>query len=177
MRGDRQARMAIALGAALVLALGIAGFALGRSLRTSKAQAREAQSLSMARTFDLAFRSAYGAGVRNGFAHGLPEGKTLGTERGSARGHRHGERLKKRRLRRQAARRRARLLRARTPATPVAEQEAGGRRRRPHRIQPHRPRRPAHEPRPERESLAGEGREGAEERALERGEGEREPVR
>ena len=158
-------RTAIALaGALLVLLLGISGFAVGRSSRTSKDEARNAGLLARARSFDASFRGAYTEGDRSGFARGLAEGEALGRQRGGARGRRHGELVKAQRLLRRAARTRVHrprhiAHRPRASGSPVERRAA-------HRRKPHKPHRRAHRPRTregrERETLRGEGREGEE---------------
>jgi hypothetical protein len=173
MNAERPTRMAFLAGSTLlVLALAIAGFAVGRSLRTSKAQAREAGSVAMASAFDSSFRSAYRAGSRSGFTRGQPEGEALGTQRASARGRRYGERVRERRLLRRALRRRIRARHvAHQPQVSAPVERGAPHRRRPHRIQRHGPRRPRREAAaPEREPL-GEGRERRSPEATE-GEGE-----
>jgi hypothetical protein len=151
----------IATGALLVLLLGIAGFAVGRSLRTPKEQAANAGRLSMTRAFDASFRSAYDEGDRAGFGRGLPEGERLGSQRGVARGRRHGELVRARRLLRQAVRRGARGMR-RVAHRPHGGAPSGGRRA-VHRRKPHKPRHRVRQRVPrerrsaERESLRGEG--------------------
>jgi hypothetical protein len=144
----------------LVLLLGIVGFAVGRSMRTSKEQARTAGRLSMARSYDASFRVAYREGARSGFSRGVPEGEALGKPRGAALGRRQGELVKARRLKR-VLRRHARGRRH--VAHRTRESAAPSERRVAHRRAPHKPRHHAHQPRTrERESLRGEGREGVE---------------
>ncbi|HEV7584836.1 MAG TPA: hypothetical protein VGO14_03555 [Solirubrobacteraceae bacterium] len=153
----------IAGGMLLVLLLGITGFAVGRSMRTSKEQARNAGRLSMVRSYDASFRSAYTEGNRSGFARGLPEGEALGKQRGAVLGRRQGELVKARRQLRRAGRHRAGARRlAHRPRARVAPAERRAARRRKTRRPPHHAHRPKLRERAERESLRGEGREGEE---------------
>jgi hypothetical protein len=167
----RPTRIALILTGTLVLALGLVGFAVGRSMRTSKGQARTAARLSMARAFDASFQSAYSEGDRSGVARGRSEGETLGRKQGAELGRRHGELVKARRLLRLTVRRRARerhhaAHRPRAAPTPIRLATAHHRVAHKPRRAAHKPRRVAHKPRSreqregERESRGAAGREG-----------------
>jgi hypothetical protein len=170
MTPRRPTRIALILTGTLVLALGLVGFAVGRSMRTSKEQARTAARLSMARAFDASFQSAYSEADRSGVARGRPEGEALGRTQGAQLGRRHGELVKARRLLRLTVRRRARerhhaAHRPRAAVTPIRPATAYRRPPRKPRRVAHKPRRVAHKPRSraqrerERESRGGVRRE------------------
>jgi catalase (peroxidase I) len=76
----------LGLLAALVVALAAGGFALGRSGRTSQAEAMAAQKQAMARTYAVAFRSAYATGKAAGFEAGLLEGAATARVQGTRAG-------------------------------------------------------------------------------------------
>jgi hypothetical protein len=151
VNGERSKRMLLLVSGCtiLILALGVGGFALGRSARTSKAQAMTAERIAMTHAFNSSFRAAFRVGDRSGFGRGLPEGEGLGRVRGGERGRQRGDVIRHRRLLRRAAllRRRASRRGARRPAAHALEAQ----RRASHRRKAHRP---TH-PRRERES-AGE---------------------
>ena len=164
MTPRRPSRAMLLLAGTLVLTLGFVGFAIGRSMRTSKQQARTAGRLAMARAFDAAFQSAYSEGDQSGLSRGQPEGEALGSQQGAALGLRHGELVKARLRLRLAARRRAHegrlaVHRPHAAGTPIRVATAP-------RRAPHKPRRAAaHRPRSreqreaERESRPGAGGE------------------
>jgi hypothetical protein len=160
MSPRRPTRAALILaGSLLVLALGLTGFAVGRSMRTSKEQARTAGRLALARAFDASFQSAYVEGDDKGVARGRPEGEALGRQQGVALGRRHGELVKARHLlrltlRRQARERRRAAHRPHAASSPVRRGAAGrGAPRRRHHVA-HKPRSREQRER-ERESVGG----------------------
>ncbi|HEX4186835.1 MAG TPA: hypothetical protein VHY83_02950 [Solirubrobacteraceae bacterium] len=163
MTPPRPGRATLLLAGTLVLALGLVGFAVGRSMRTSKQQAHTAGRLAMARAFDASFQIAYSEADQRGLSRGQPEGEALGRRQGAALGLRHGELVKARLRLRMAARRRARegrrvVHRPSAGGTPARVAPA-------HRRAPHRARHLAHRPRSreqreaERESRTGAGGE------------------
>jgi hypothetical protein len=73
-----------------VVALGIGGFALGRSERTSKATARASEQSARTQAFAVADAAAYTASWSRGHADGLKRGERRGVEFGTKSGRHSG---------------------------------------------------------------------------------------
>jgi hypothetical protein len=82
--------LAAILGTLIVVGLGIGGFALGRSERTSKAAARADEQAARAQAFTAADTAAYRASWSRGYADGLRRGDHHGREAGTVAGRRNG---------------------------------------------------------------------------------------
>ncbi len=105
LSGTRPVAFAIA-GTLLVVALGIGGFALGRSGRTSDALVRAEERLARTHAYALANEQAFRVGREQGRAQGLGEGEAKGSAAGSRVGRLRGEAEAARLAARSARRRR-----------------------------------------------------------------------
>lgn len=83
--------LAAIFGTLAVLALGVGGFALGRSDRTSKAAARDAEQSARAQAFTASDSAAYHAAWSRGYAAGLKRGELHGRQAGATTGRRKGK--------------------------------------------------------------------------------------
>jgi hypothetical protein len=72
--------------AALVVLFAVGGFILGRSSRTSQAEAMAARRQAITRAYALAFKGAYAAGKASGFNAGLTDGETSARTQGARAG-------------------------------------------------------------------------------------------
>lgn len=87
MRGVLEHRALLAgLLAALVVLFAAGGFILGRSSRTSQAEAMAARRQAITRAYALAFKGAYAAGKASGFDAGLSEGEATARVQGARAG-------------------------------------------------------------------------------------------
>jgi hypothetical protein len=76
----------VGLLAALVVLFAAGGFVLGRSSRTSQAEATAARKQAMARAYAVAFKGAYAAGKASGFEAGLTAGAATARVQGARAG-------------------------------------------------------------------------------------------
>jgi hypothetical protein len=82
--------LAAILGTLLVVGLGVGGFALGRSHRTSKATDHADERIARAQALTTADAAAYRASWSRGYTAGLKAGEHHGRQAGTIAGHRKG---------------------------------------------------------------------------------------
>jgi hypothetical protein len=104
-----RAGLAAIVGAVIIVGLGIAGFALGRSGWTSEADAREAGRIARGEAFVTSYQAAFGLGRTQGFERGLIAGEARGSARGSRLGGARGLQEAERRAAAERVRRATRL--------------------------------------------------------------------
>jgi hypothetical protein len=78
--------LVVGLLATLVVLLAAGGFILGRSSRTTQAEATAARRQAMAQAYAVAFKGAYAAGKASGFNAGLTDGETSARTQGARAG-------------------------------------------------------------------------------------------
>lgn len=89
----------------IVVALGVGGYALGRSSRTPESDISSINSGARAAAYSTAYRKAFQASRKQGYAHGLIAGEGNGHANGSRAGTLHGEGEARHRVAQQAAQR------------------------------------------------------------------------
>lgn len=109
MSGHSGTRIAMAAIVATlsVVTLGIAGFALGRSARTSQALVQADERLALRHAYAVAYGQAFRTGRQQGRAQGRREGEAKGSAQGSHLGQLRAEAAAARAAARKARRRRA----------------------------------------------------------------------